>query len=92
MPRLYDPWIESVSEAGQLAEACRRARDEGRPLYAFYGHSALNRRRFPEAMALLADERLFEPVARFDGIESEHVYRVLRYTGALLEPPAAPAG
>jgi len=92
VPRVYDPWIESVNEVDDLAEACRRARAEGRPLFAFYAHSALNRRRFPETMALLTDARLFVPVARFDGIESEHVYRVLRYTGAPLEPPAPPAG
>jgi hypothetical protein len=92
VPRVYDPWIESVHEVDELAEACRRARDEGRPLFAFYAHSALNRRRFPDTMNLLGDARLFEPLARFDGIESEHVYRVLRYTGAPCEPPAAPAG
>jgi hypothetical protein len=88
-PRVYDPWIEEVGEAGELAQACARARRSGRPLYVFYGYSAQNRRRFPETMALLDDARAFEPVARFDGIESEHVYRVLRYTGMPLPGRAA---
>lgn len=91
VPRVYDPWIESVNEAADVQAACGRARDAGRPLYVFYSHGALNRRRFPETMSLLRDPRLFEPVARFDGIESEHVYRVLRYTGAPCEP-LAPSG
>jgi hypothetical protein len=79
-----------VTDAGELAAACARAREEGRPLYVFYGHAALNRRRFPETMALLRDPGLFEPLARFDAIESEHVYRVLRYTGAPLASPPPP--
>jgi hypothetical protein len=92
VPRVYDPWIESLTDADELAAACARARREGRALYVFYGHAALNRRRFPETMALLRDPGLFEPLARFDAIESEHVYRVLRYTGAPIAPPASPPG
>jgi hypothetical protein len=92
VPRVYDPWIENVTEAEELAAACARALQEGRALYVFYGHAALNRRRFPETMALLRDPGLFEPLARFDAIESEHVYRVLRYTGAPLATPLPPAG
>jgi Dolichyl-phosphate-mannose-protein mannosyltransferase len=88
VPRVYDPWIEHVTEAEDLAAACARAREEGRALYVFYGHAALNRRRFPETMALLGAPGLFETLARFDAIESEHVYRVLRYTGAPLVPSA----
>ena len=82
VPRVYDPWIVAVEERGELAAELARAQAEGRSLYAFYGHAALNRKRFPATLALLDDPALFEPVARFDGIEAEHVYRVLRWTGA----------
>jgi hypothetical protein len=82
VPRVYDPWIVAVEERAELAGEIARAQAEGRPLYAFYGHAALNRKRFPATLALLDDPALFEPVARFDGIEAEHVYRVLRWTGA----------
>ncbi|HVH06549.1 MAG TPA: hypothetical protein VNE71_11175, partial [Myxococcota bacterium] len=92
VPRVYDPWIVAVEAHGALAAELARARDEGRPLFAFYGHAALNRRRFPETLALLDDPALFEPVARFDGIEAEHVYRVFRYTGASpADPRPAPS-
>jgi hypothetical protein len=88
VPQVYDPWIETLDEAQALVEVCRRAAASGRPLYVFFSHAALNRQRFPETFALVGDPRLFEPVARFDGVESEHVFRVLRYTGA----PLAAAG
>jgi hypothetical protein len=88
VPRVYDPRIVEVARAGELVAALEAARAQGRPLYACYGYTAQNRRHYPELMALLEDLALFEPVARFDGIESEHVYRVLRYTGA--PPPAEP--
>jgi hypothetical protein len=90
VPRVYDPWIETLERAEELADACESGRADGRTVYVFYGYRSLNEKRFPETMALLADPRLFEPVARFDGIESEHVYRVLRYTGAPLPPAPAP--
>jgi hypothetical protein len=84
VPRVYDPWIVALDQPDALRRELARARAESRPLYAFYGHAALNRKRFPETIALLHDPALFEPVARFDGIEAEHVYRVYRYTGAPL--------
>jgi 4-amino-4-deoxy-L-arabinose transferase-like glycosyltransferase len=87
VPRVYDPFIVEVTRAEELVAALEQARAQARPLYAAYGYHAQNRRNYPDLMALLEDLALFEPVARFDGIESEHVYRVLRYTGA--PPPAA---
>jgi hypothetical protein len=89
VPRVYDPWIREVTDPAELAGALARARADERPLYVIYGYGELNRRRHPDLMALLDDRRLFEPLARFDGIESLHVYRVLRYGGAPLSPPAA---
>jgi hypothetical protein len=80
VPRVYDPWLEPLEEptpAG-LRALCERARAEGRPGIVLYAHSALNRRRFPEAFALLGDAGAFELLARFDGIESEHVHYVLQ--------------
>jgi hypothetical protein len=82
VPRVYDPWIVAVDERGELAREIARAAAEGRGLYAFYAHAALNRQRFPDTLALLDDRALFEPAARFDGIEAEHVYRIFRWTGA----------
>jgi hypothetical protein len=90
VPRVYDPWIVGVEQRPELLAELARARAEARPLYAFYGHGALNRKRFPDTLALLDDRALFEPVARFDGIEAEHVYRVLRYTGAPLPDESVP--
>jgi hypothetical protein len=86
VPRVYDPWIVAAEERGELARETARAQAERRPLYAFYGHAALNRKRFPDTLALLGDRALFEPVARFDGIEAEHVYRIFRWTGAPVPP------
>ena len=60
------------------------ARAGGRSLLVFYGYGPLNKRRRPELIAPLEDPRLFEPLGRLDGIDSETVYRVLRYTGASL--------
>jgi len=89
VPRVYDPFIVEVTSAEGLLAALEQVRAEGRPLYASHGYHAQNRRNYPRLMALLEDPELFEPVARFDGIESEHVYRVLRYTGA---PPPRERG
>ncbi len=85
VPRVYDPWLREVMRPEELRALCREARATGERLFVFHGHTHQNRERLPELFALVEDPRLFEPVARFDGIESEHVYRVLRYTGAPLE-------
>jgi hypothetical protein len=80
---VYDPWARHVGGRAALEALCARARAEGRPLYLFYGyHHANHTGRFARLFVLLDDVRTFEPVARFDGIESEFVYRVLRYTGS----------
>lgn len=79
VPRVYDPWLEEIARPtpADLRAFCGRARGEGRPGIVVHAYSALNRRRFPEAFALLADASQFEPLARFDGVESEHVHYVL---------------
>lgn len=92
VPRVYDPRIEALETAESLRDACEHASAAGRAVYVFYGHEALNRRRIPDTFTLLDDRRVFEPMARFVGIESEHVYRVLRHTGAPLETPASRNG
>jgi hypothetical protein len=79
---VYDPWLEHVETREALARLCERARGEERPLYLVYGyHHANHTGRFAELFRELDDRRDFEPVARFSGIETEFVYRVLRYTG-----------
>ena len=79
---VYDPWLEHVETSAALAELCERSRREGRPLYVLYGyHHANHTGRFAELFRELDDRRDFEPVARFPGIVTEFVYRVLRYTG-----------
>lgn len=80
VPRVYDPWLEPLEQpsAADVEAFCERARRGGRPGLVLYGHRGLNRKRFPDALALLEDPARFEPLARFDGIESEHVYYVVR--------------
>jgi hypothetical protein len=79
---VYDPWLEHVETSAALAELCERSRREDRPLYVLYGyHHANHTGRFANLFRELDDRRDFEPVARFPGIETEFVYRVLRYTG-----------
>jgi hypothetical protein len=82
--RVYDPGVLHVERADELARLCERAAADGRPLYVLYGYTGRNRFRHPEVFALLDDPRLFEPLARFDAITPEFVYRALRYTGAPL--------
>jgi hypothetical protein len=81
VPRVYDPLIREVNTPEALALLVREARAREKPLYVFYGYGPLNHRRLPELFAPLDDPRLFEPRGRLDGIESETVFRVLRYTG-----------
>jgi hypothetical protein len=81
VPRLYDPWLEPLEKPTPeaLRDFCARgARAHGPPGVLFYAYRALNQKRFPEALALLDDPAAFEPLARFDGIESEHVHYALR--------------
>jgi hypothetical protein len=81
VPRVYDPSIREVTKPAELAALTREATASGRTLFVFFGYGPLNHRRLPKLFALLDDRRLFEPIGRLDGIESETVFRVLRYTG-----------
>jgi hypothetical protein len=81
VPRVYDPSIREVNTLEELAAVAREARGGGKRLHVFYGYGALNHRRRPELLARLDDRRLFEPLGHVDGLETESVFRVLRYTG-----------
>ena len=85
--RVYDPWLLRVERRDELEALTARARAEGRPLYVVFSYGALNARRMAALFEPVLDDALFEPVARFDGIEGEQVIRVRRYTGAPLDGP-----
>jgi hypothetical protein len=85
--RVYDPWLLRVERRDELEALAARARAEGRPLYVVFSYGALNARRMAALFEPVLDDALFEPVARFDGIEGEQVIRVRRYTGAPLDGP-----
>jgi hypothetical protein len=80
----YDPWLVRVETRDELDALAARARAEGRPLYVVFSYAALNAKRIAALFDPVLDERWFEPVARFDGIDGELVIRVRRYTGAPL--------
>jgi hypothetical protein len=81
VPRVYDPRLEPLEDPtrASLDAFCARAlATDGRPGVLFYAYRALNRKRFPEAMAYLDDPTAFELLGRLDGIEAEHVHYALR--------------
>jgi hypothetical protein len=80
-PDVYDPWIAHVRRRDEITALARQSLAEGRPLYVFYGYGQPNRRRYQDTFRDLDDPRYFEEVAHFGAIESDFVYRVLRYTG-----------
>ena len=81
VPRVYDPSIREVNTLEELVALTSEARSAGKPLYVFYGYGTLNHKRRPGLFAPIDDPRLFEPLGHVDGLETESVYRVLRYTG-----------
>jgi hypothetical protein len=82
VPDVYDPFILHVDSRREIADLCRRSRQEGRPLYVFYGYNDPNRKGpFKAVFRDLDDTRSFEEVAHFGAIESDFVFRVFRYTG-----------
>lgn len=88
VPDVYDPFVIHVFRRGQLAELERRSLEEGRPLYVFYGYNQANRAGpYRDLFVDLDDTDRFEVVAHFGAVESEYVYRVLRFTG---RPPGSP--
>ena len=80
---VYDPWLEHV----ESARGARRARASARAARAGRSTSstATTTRTTPggsrTSSASSTTGADFEPVARFTGIESEFVFRMLRYTG-----------
>ena len=88
VPAIYDPEIAHVHERAEIAELARRAREEGRPLYVFYGYSHSNRiGPFSAVFTDLDDAAAFREVASWSGIESDFVFRMLLYTGAPVPTP-----
>ena len=79
-PKVYDPRLRYFETARDLRALCEEAAERDVPLYAYYGYAGQNRKRRPGAFELLDDPALFEPVARFGGVEPEFVYRVYRWT------------
>jgi hypothetical protein len=88
VPAIYDPAIVHVHQRAELADLARRSREEGRPLYVFYGYSHSNRiGPFQAVFADLDDQGAFREVASWSGIESDFVFRMLLYTGAPVPKP-----
>lgn len=78
--KVYDPTIRYVDDAHGIAALCREAADGRRPFYVSYGYPVHNRER-AEAIALLEDERHFEPTADHRGIDPDFRFRVFRSRG-----------
>jgi hypothetical protein len=84
VPDVYDPFIIHVFRREEIGELCRQSLAEGRPLYIFYGYNVANRGGpYREVFEDLDDGEAFEEVAHFGAVESEYVFRVLRFTGQL---------
>jgi hypothetical protein len=81
IPGYYDPRVRWVGEPRQLRKLMRRADAENTPLFVNYGRPSLASARFPALVALVEDERLFEPVAELWGFEPRGMMRVYRYRG-----------
>jgi hypothetical protein len=81
-PKVYDPRLGYFENADELRALCAEAESRAVPFYAYYAYPGHNRARSPGAFRLLDDPSRFEPVARFDGVEPQFVYRVFRWTGA----------
>ena len=76
MAALYDPWIRYIESRAEIEALASEARAKGLPLHVFYGYPRLNRRRAPDAVALLEDPDTFREVARFHGFEPRFTFRV----------------
>jgi hypothetical protein len=88
IPGIYDPGIVHVHRREQIAALARRAREEGRPFYVFYGYSHSNRvGPFSDVFVDLDDTDAFRSVASWSGIESDFVFRMFLYTGAPVPKP-----
>ena len=80
--QVYLPALQPVTKYRGLARLCGRARSEGRPLYLVYGLDAERKR--SRLFDRIHDAHFFDPVARFDGLEADMTYHVVRYTGVPL--------
>ena len=69
----------TVVDEEQLLELLDQADRSGRELFINYGRPNLARGRFPELTELLKRDDLFEPVARFYGLEPRGQMLVYRY-------------
>jgi hypothetical protein len=78
-PYYYDPNVHVIGRREQLLELLDQADRSGRELFINYGRPNLARGRFPELTELLKRDDLFEPVARFYGLEPRGQMLVYRY-------------
>jgi len=79
MPRVYDPWLRPVRSLEQVVQLEREAARRGVPFFMVYGYPGQNQRRHPEVLARLDDPDRYRGVARFDGVEPNFTYRILRH-------------
>ena len=78
--RVYNRDVESTHlPPGDkpVEEALRRATEQEKPLYVFYGYPIFNRMMMPKGFEKLDDPARFEEIAGFGGIEPEFYFRVL---------------
>ena len=75
---VYHPAAAPVEVAAQITEARDSAAAAGETLFVVVGHISFNRALLPSGFAVIENPEWFTEVARFDGIESEHHYRVYR--------------
>ncbi|NNE90505.1 MAG: hypothetical protein HKN23_02560 [Verrucomicrobiales bacterium] len=78
---VYLPEIRKkpVVDKTGLEQWIATARESGRPLYVIFGHPNFNQHVHPTGLELMSEEAgVFEPVAKFDGIEPDFTYRVLK--------------
>lgn len=78
-PAIYNPWMVYADDRDELLAMMDRSRAEAKPLFVFLGYDSFNRANQPSAFPLLDDATLFETVGEFHGIESQFIYRILRY-------------
>jgi len=80
-PLYYDPNVQRIFKREELLALLDEADRSGRELYVNYGRPSRALRNYPELVAMVEREDLFEPVGRLDGFEPRGVMRVYRYRG-----------
>jgi hypothetical protein len=78
--KVYDPAVRYVDDVHDIGALCREAAENERPFYVSYGYPKHNSGR-AEAIALLEDDRHFDPIADHRGIDPDFRFRVFRGRG-----------